>query len=425
MLGSTTTAGALSVAGCAHTEGEDTAATATSPAPKGPPATAGPDGTPANTVVRPPDGADLVKVIKDAPEPPTIRLQPGAKYVISEPLPYPGNGAAIIGPGGAHGPENLADPHIVYEGPTGDGTAAVKWDSKNPISGVLLKNLHIDAGGADHGFKGFYLTNRSRLSNVWIKETASHAFDLQKVWYADMIRCVARVNIGGDGLHVQRLCNDLFVDRFQVNKIEGAGIRGQGYMKLQINRPVIEKTVEEGIRFEDTSGQVAIYEPYFEQCGLPSLDAYDPEPGTAAVRVNAGATNIMGGYWHQNAGDPHVHLGSGVRGQLTGGEYAAGGGSYVPKHHILNESSQFAIYWPETINDTKEEIIRSDGYVQATGDGSITARNTPQDLSGTSGLYDGEQLVDDGSNTFRRGTICTWDRTNEQWVPSDGGTPFA
>jgi len=45
-----------------------------------------------------------------------------------------------------------------------------------------------------------------------------------------------------------------------------------------------------------------------------------------------------------------------------------------------------------------------------------------QDLSGTTGEYDGQQKLDDGTNTAHRGTICVWDDVNSVWVKPDGTT---
>jgi len=46
----------------------------------------------------------------------------------------------------------------------------------------------------------------------------------------------------------------------------------------------------------------------------------------------------------------------------------------------------------------------------------------PFDLSQRIGYSDGEMAPDDGTNTARRGVICSWDSEAEVWVRPDGST---
>lgn len=48
----------------------------------------------------------------------------------------------------------------------------------------------------------------------------------------------------------------------------------------------------------------------------------------------------------------------------------------------------------------------------------------PQDLSGKTGLYPGMIAVDDGTNTTGDGKACSWDATDNVWVPSDDLVPI-
>jgi len=66
------------------------------------------------------------------------------------------------------------------------------------------------------------------------------------------------------------------------------------------------------------------------------------------------------------------------------------------------------------------EIMR--GYLWARY-GTIVLK-APTNLSGKTGVRDGEIRLDDGSNTSHRGMPCVWDDVNSVWVRAEDGTTF-
>ena len=47
-----------------------------------------------------------------------------------------------------------------------------------------------------------------------------------------------------------------------------------------------------------------------------------------------------------------------------------------------------------------------------------------KNLAGTTGKWDGQIMLDDGSNTSHRGMPCVWDDVNSVWVRVEDGVTF-
>ena len=67
--------------------------------------------------------------------------------------------------------------------------------------------------------------------------------------------------------------------------------------------------------------------------------------------------------------------------------------------------------------------------IEGTGDlppmVKINGRMWKMNLSGETGVYDGQEMIDDGTNTANNGLLCHWDGAGAAWQPSDGSATFS
>lgn len=78
-----------------------------------------------------------------------------------------------------------------------------------------------------------------------------------------------------------------------------------------------------------------------------------------------------------------------------------------------NSSPEWAFRYDGSSGWTNAFLANPDGYGNP---GGIS------NLSGTTGNFDGEERLDDGTNTPARGTKCVWDDVNGVWVPQHDPT---
>jgi hypothetical protein len=55
----------------------------------------------------------------------------------------------------------------------------------------------------------------------------------------------------------------------------------------------------------------------------------------------------------------------------------------------------------------------------------INGKTWKMNLSGETGVYDGQEMIDDGTNTANNGLLCYWDAAGAAWHPSDGSATFS
>jgi hypothetical protein len=127
---------------------------------------------------------------------------------------------------------------------------------------------------------------------------------------------------------------------------------------------------------------------------------------TLGIQVQAASSHgidLGGGNSYCHASKVYNNGGYGIRA-------TRGGGQYIEAYNVSNNTNGPLVI--EGAGDLPPMI-------------KINGRPWKTNLSGETGVYDGQEMIDDGTNTANNGLLCHWDTAGAAWQPSDGSATFS